>query len=90
VVEGSSHNGRQTGLRRRSSSWDLVDRAVGSVASGLGMLVVLASIPSPSTTGLMASAGVLLGAFGYLLGARLLGAVTIIVSAAAILVSLLS
>jgi hypothetical protein len=54
-----------------------VDRAVvGSAASGLRMLVVLASIPIPSRTGLMATTGVLLGA------------VTIVVSAAAILVSL--
>jgi hypothetical protein len=49
------------------------------------MLVVLASILSPSRTGIVATTGVLLGVFGYLLGARILGAATILVSAAVIL-----
>jgi hypothetical protein len=62
-----------------------VDRAVGSVGSVLGMLVDLASILSPSRTGIVATTGVLLGVFGYLLGARILGAATILVSAAVIL-----
>lgn len=47
----------------------------------LGMLVVLVSIPSPSRTALMATTGEVLGVFGYLLGARLLGAAIILVSA---------
>jgi hypothetical protein len=66
------------------------DRVVGSAASVLGMLVVLASIPSPSRTVLMATTGVLLGIFGHLLGARLLGPATILVSLAVILTWLLA
>ena len=66
------------------------DRVVGSAASVLGMLVVLASIPSPSRTALMAATGVLLGIFGHLLGARLLGPATILVSLVVILTWLLA
>lgn len=63
------------------------DEAVGSVASALGMLVVLARIPSLSRTGVMATTGVVLGC---LLGARWLGAATILFSAGVILVWLLA
>jgi hypothetical protein len=85
MVDERTSNGQQTERQRPAGSRDHVDRAVGSVASVLGMLVVLASIPSPSRTGLMATTGVLLVVFGYLLGARVLGAATILVSAAVIL-----
>jgi hypothetical protein len=84
VVDGRSLAQRKE-RRRASRSRDSVDRAVGSAASVLGMLVVLTSIPSPSRTGLMATTGVLLGVFGYLLGSRWLGAAAIMVSAAVIL-----
>jgi hypothetical protein len=80
----------QAGGRRPSYQPDRTDRVVGSVASVLGMLVVLASIPSPSRTWLMATASVLLGVFGYMLGARLLGVATILVSLAVILTWLLA
>jgi hypothetical protein len=82
MIDEPTSNGQQTVRQRPAGSQASVDRAVGSV---LGMLVVLASIPSPSRTGLMATTGVLLGVFGYLLGARVLGAATILVSAAVIL-----
>jgi hypothetical protein len=82
--------GRQAGSRRPAYQPDRADRMVGSVASVLGMLVVLASIPSPSRTWLMATASVLLGVFGYMLGARLLGVATILVSLAVILTWLLA
>jgi uncharacterized membrane protein YccC len=82
--------GRQTEARQPAYRRDHADRVVGTVASVLGMLVVLASIPSPSRTGLMATAGVLLGVFGCLLGTRLLGATTAVVSLAVILTWLLS
>jgi hypothetical protein len=52
------------------------------VAALLGILVVVASVPTPSNTGLLGSTGALLGVFGYLLGGRWLGGATIIVSAA--------
>ena len=81
--------GRQTEARQPAYRRDHADRVVGTVASVLGMLVVLASIPSPSRTGLMATAGVLLGVFGHLLGARLLGATTVVVSLVVILTWLL-
>jgi len=58
---------------------------VGSVACVLGLLVVVASVPTPSKTGVMGMTGVLLGVFGYLLGARWLGSITIVVSTAAML-----
>jgi hypothetical protein len=77
--------GRQTEARQPAYRRDHADRVVGTVASVLGMLVVLASIPSPSRTGLMATAGVLLGVFGCLLGAT-----TAVVSLAVILTWLLS
>jgi hypothetical protein len=69
---------------------DATDKAVGSVASVLGLLVVVASGPTPSRTGLVAVTSVLLGVFGYLLGARWLGSTTIVASTAAILIWLLA
>jgi hypothetical protein len=69
---------------------DRLDKAVGLVAALLGVLVVAASVPSPSKTGLLGTTGALLWVFGYLLGARWLGGVTIIVSSAAILVWMLA
>jgi hypothetical protein len=56
----------------------------------LGLLVVVASGPTPSRTGLVAVTSVLLGVFGYLLGARWLGSTTIVASTAAILIWLLA
>jgi hypothetical protein len=82
MIDEPTSNGQQTVRQRPAGSQASVDRAVGSV---LGMLVVLASILSPSRTGIVATTGVLLGVFGYLLGARILGAATILVSAAVIL-----
>jgi hypothetical protein len=55
-----------------------------------GLLVVVASVPTPSRAGLVAVMGVLLGVFGYLLGARWLGSTAIAVSTAAILIWLLA
>ena len=69
---------------------DATDKTVGSVASVLGLLVVVASGPTPSRTGLVAVTSVLLGVFGYLLGARWLGSTTIVASTAAILIWLLA
>jgi hypothetical protein len=54
------------------------------------LLVVVASVPTPSRTGLVAMIGVLLGVFGYLLGARWLGSTAIVASTAAILIWLLA
>jgi hypothetical protein len=85
MIDEPTSNGQQTVRQRPAGSQASVDRAVGSVGSVLGMLVVLASILSPSRTGIVATTGVLLGVFGYLLGARILGAATILVSAAVIL-----
>jgi hypothetical protein len=89
VVDGRSPNAQRKEQRRPTRSRDSVDWAVGSAASVLGMLVVLASIPSPSRTGLMATTGVLFGVFGYLLGSRRLGTAAIMVSAVVILTWLL-
>jgi hypothetical protein len=83
-------NRRQTERQRPPRSRDRADRAVGLTASVLGLLVVVGSVPAPSKTGVLAMTGVLLGAFGYLLGARLLGAATVVVSVAVILAWLLS
>ena len=69
---------------------DATDRAVGFVASVLGLLVVVASVPTPSRTGPVAMIGVLLGVFGYLLGVRCLGSTTILASTVAILIWLLA
>jgi hypothetical protein len=82
MIDEPTSNGQQTVRQHPAGSRASVDRAVGSV---LGMLVDLASILSPSRTGIVATTGVLLGVFGYLLGARILGAATILVSAAVIL-----
>jgi hypothetical protein len=71
---------RQRGLYR---SRDWLDKTIGTIASVLGMLVVLASVPTPSRTWVVATTGVLLGAFGYLLGARWIGAATILISVVA-------
>jgi apolipoprotein N-acyltransferase len=76
--------------RNRDRSQNATDKAVGSVASVLGLLVVVASVPTPSRTGLVAMIGVLLGVFGYLLGARWLGSTAIVASTAAILIWLLA
>jgi hypothetical protein len=60
-----------------------MDKAVGSVAPVLGLLLVVASVPTPSKTGLVAMIGVLLGA-------RWLGGTAIAVSTVAILIWLLA
>jgi hypothetical protein len=65
---------------------EAMDKAVGYVASVLGVLVVVASVPTPSKTGVMALTGLLFGMFGYLLGSRLLGSLTVLCSTAAMLV----
>jgi hypothetical protein len=78
-------NRRQMGRQRPPRSRDRADRAVGLTASLLGLLVVVGSVPAPSKTGVLAMTGVLLGAFGYLLGAA-----TVVVSVAVILAWLLS
>ena len=89
AVDWRSPNAPRKERRWPTRSRDSVDWAVGSVASVLGMLVVLASIPSPSRTGLMATTGVLFGVFGYLLGSRRLGFAAVMVSAVVILTWLL-
>ena len=76
--------------RDQARQLDAADRVVGSVASVLGLLVVVASVPTPSRTGLVAMMGVLLGVFGYLLGARWLGSTAIAASTVAILIWLLA
>ena len=63
---------------------------MGSVASVLGLLVVVASVPTRSRTGPVAMIGVLLGVFGYLLGARWLWSTTILAPTVAILIWLLA
>ena len=63
---------------------------MGFVASVLGLLVVVASVPTPSRTGPVSMIGVLLGVFGYLLGVRWLGSTTILASTVAILIWLLA
>jgi formate hydrogenlyase subunit 3/multisubunit Na+/H+ antiporter MnhD subunit len=83
-------NRRQMGRQRPPRSRDRADRAVGLTASVLGLLVVVGSVPAPSKTGVLAMTGVLLGGFGYLLGARLLGAATVVISVVVILAWLLS
>ncbi len=76
--------------RDRARRPHATDKAVGSVASVLGLLVIVASVPTPSRTGLVALMGVLLGVFGYLLGARWLGSTAFAVSTVAILIWLLA
>jgi hypothetical protein len=70
-------------LRDRDRPPDATDKTVSYVASVLGLLVVVASVPAPSRTGLVTMIGVLLGVFGYLLGARWLGSTAIAVSTVA-------
>ena len=72
--------------RDRDRPREAMDKVVDSVASVLGLHVVVASMPTPSRTGVMGMTGVLLGVFGYLLGTRWLGIITIVASTAAILV----
>ncbi len=75
---------------RDPSRQDRLDKAVGWVAALLGMLIVMASVPTPIKTGGLGMMSVLLGVFGYLLGARWLGGATIVVSSAAILAWMLT
>jgi apolipoprotein N-acyltransferase len=78
---------RDTQRRRyRDRPPDATDKAAGSVVYVLGLLVVVASVPTPSRTEPVAMIGVLLGVFGYLLGARWLGSTAIVASTAAILI----
>ena len=81
---------QQRERERDSSRQDRLDKAVGWVAALLGMLIVMASVPTPIKSGVLGMMGVLLGVFGYLLGARWLGGVTIVVSSAAILAWMLT
>jgi hypothetical protein len=76
--------------RRDPSRQDRLDKAVGGVAALLGMLIVIASVPTPIKSGVLGMMSVLLGVFGYLLGARWLGGATIVVSSAAILAWMLT
>jgi hypothetical protein len=72
----------------RSRDW--LDKTIGTAASFLGMLVVLAAVLTPISTEWMATMGVVLGAFGYLLGTRWVGATTILISVAVIQAGLLA
>jgi hypothetical protein len=90
VADRPTLEDRGTQWRDKDRPSDATDKAVGSVASVLGLLVVVASVPTPSMTGLVAMMGVLLGVFGYFLGARWLGSTAIAVSTVAILISLLA
>jgi hypothetical protein len=90
VVDGRSPNAQHEKRWRPSRSRDYIDRVVGSATSVLGMLVVLASIPGPSRTGVIATTGVVFGVLGYLLGSRRLGAAAVMVSALVILTWLLA
>jgi hypothetical protein len=86
VVDERPSEASQTGGRRNPDrSREAMDKAVGYVASVLGLLVVIASMPTQSKTGVLAMTGMVLGVFGYLLGARWLGGTVIVVSTAAIL-----
>jgi hypothetical protein len=84
ALPNNRHNNRRDEQQRglyRSRDW--LDKTIGTVASVLGMLVILASVPTASRTWVVATTGVLFGAFGYRLGARWVGAVTILISVVA-------
>jgi hypothetical protein len=91
VASRPSTEDRDTQRRRyRDRPPDATDKAVGSVVYVLGLLVVVASVPTPSRTGPVAMIGVLLGVIGYLRGALWLGSTTILVSTVALLIWLLA
>lgn len=61
----------------------------GMVIAVVGMLVAVVGDLSPGEVGPAGPAGLVLGALGYVLGARRLGTAAVVLSAAEILVGLL-
>jgi hypothetical protein len=57
-----------------------VARAIGLLASGLGLLLVSAGAPDATYAGPVGELGLVFGAFGYALGASRLGGGVMIVS----------
>jgi hypothetical protein len=58
-----------------------VQRLFGAVLAAVGLLMALAgNLITPGELGPAGPAGLLMGAFGYLLGARLLGAAAVVLS----------
>lgn len=68
---------------------DRVRKLFGRAASVLGIVVALAGALTPGEMGPAGPAGILLGAVGYLLGARLVGATAVLLAVVEILVGFL-
>ena len=64
-------------------------RFLGRVLSVLGMLVAIAGALVPSEVGPLGLAGILMGALGFALDARRLGAIAVILSLMEILLGIL-
>ena len=69
---------------------DRLSRALGIVASAMGLLLVVVGGLSPNYAGSTGGIGLVFGALGYLLGARRLGGAVVVVSVAEIAIGLLT
>ena len=67
-----------------------VRKLFGRVASVVGILVALMGSLTPGEAGPAGPIGILMGALGYLLGARLLGAAAVLLSVLEVLVGSLT
>jgi hypothetical protein len=77
-------------IREGKQLEDRLSRALGIVASAMGLLLVLVGGLSTSYAGPTGGIGLVFGALGYLLGARRLGGGVVVVSVAEIAIGLLA
>ena len=82
-------NRAQEQVREGKQLEDRLSRALGIVASAMGLLVLVGGL-SPSFAGPAGGIGLVFGALGYLLGARRLGGAVVVVSVAEIVIGLLT
>lgn len=83
------HNSYEETRRKEEKSLrteEGVRKLFGRVASVVGILVALVGGFTPGESGPAGPIGILLGALGYLLGARLLGAAAVLLSVLEVLV----
>jgi hypothetical protein len=77
-------------IRKEEQLEDQLSRVFGIFATATGLLLVAVGGLSPNYAGPAGEIGLVLGALGYLLGARRLGGAVVVVSVAEIAIGLLS
>ena len=89
VSEEANRGREQEQIRERKQLEDRLSQGLGIVASAMGLLLIVGGL-SPNYAGPAGQIGLVFGALGYLLGARRLGGVVVVVSVAEIVIGLLT